>query len=48
MKKIAKTFILVLSILCLAAFAACGSISDKSTGSSNNVTNEDSGWTGNY
>lgn len=47
MKKIAKTFILILSIVCLAAFAACGN-NNKNSSNSSNAMADDSGWTGNY
>ena len=51
MKKISKVFALILSVFCLAAFAACGggNKNDKNSGGAEgSVTWEDKDWTGNY
>ena len=56
MKKIYKFLALILSVSCLAAFAACGGNNNKNDSSDKNSSEstggnanwDDDGWTGNY
>jgi hypothetical protein len=49
MKKICKVFALILSVFCLAAFAACGSGNKNNSTSGQGSGNwDDKDWTNNY